>query len=414
MHAPRRALADKFATVVCGEGRCARRSRPRGLPDRAAGARDRAARCGGDRDSPGGVAAARAAEVPVVVTRSAYFGDAAIDGAVAIGRACTSEAAGGCAAPRSGRRRARRTGRPAGWCALGDTVSSSAALGASRPSSSIRGADGRQAARRRGFVGRIVDAELRALGRRGAAEARPGVSSKPPGAAACTQCRTKSSASRPSWRSRCNTIARAPRRARQSGREFDQAAERKLVRDDLACQAAERGAGGDQALDRSGAAQLVVHVQADRGARAASGRPPCAFPIPVRAASRSPRSARADAGVGRATGPARRRRPARLRAGAAPPAAGASACPRKPTSASNPATAATTSRVLPISRRTGLPGACASTCASSAGAAGTLADREALPPDAAARRAFRRTGARGRSPGRTARSPGAAGRGPAR
>lgn len=36
-------------------------------------------------DSPGGVAAARAASIPVVVTRSAYFGEATIEGAIAIG-----------------------------------------------------------------------------------------------------------------------------------------------------------------------------------------------------------------------------------------------------------------------------------------------------------------------------------------
>lgn len=36
-------------------------------------------------DSPGGVAAARAASVPVVVPRSAYFATATIDGAIAIG-----------------------------------------------------------------------------------------------------------------------------------------------------------------------------------------------------------------------------------------------------------------------------------------------------------------------------------------
>ena len=36
-------------------------------------------------DSPGGVAAARAADIPVVVTRSAYFETAAIEGAIAIG-----------------------------------------------------------------------------------------------------------------------------------------------------------------------------------------------------------------------------------------------------------------------------------------------------------------------------------------
>lgn len=36
-------------------------------------------------DSPGGVAAARAAQVPVLVTRSVYFADATLEGAVAIG-----------------------------------------------------------------------------------------------------------------------------------------------------------------------------------------------------------------------------------------------------------------------------------------------------------------------------------------
>ncbi len=36
-------------------------------------------------DSPGGVAAARAAGIPVVVTRSAYFAEATIEGAIAIG-----------------------------------------------------------------------------------------------------------------------------------------------------------------------------------------------------------------------------------------------------------------------------------------------------------------------------------------
>lgn len=36
-------------------------------------------------DSPGGVAAARAADVPVVVTRSIYFADATLEGAIAIG-----------------------------------------------------------------------------------------------------------------------------------------------------------------------------------------------------------------------------------------------------------------------------------------------------------------------------------------
>jgi hypothetical protein len=36
-------------------------------------------------DSPGGASAARAADVPVVVTRSHYFAHAPIEGAIAIG-----------------------------------------------------------------------------------------------------------------------------------------------------------------------------------------------------------------------------------------------------------------------------------------------------------------------------------------
>lgn len=71
-------------------------------------------------DSPGGVAAARAAGVPVVVTRSAYFADAPIDGAVAIGdglheRAGWRPASG--ATPREAT--SRRVGLDAlrDWCA---------------------------------------------------------------------------------------------------------------------------------------------------------------------------------------------------------------------------------------------------------------------------------------------------------
>jgi hypothetical protein len=36
-------------------------------------------------DSPGGVAAARAADIPVIVTRSAYFPNDTVEGAIAIG-----------------------------------------------------------------------------------------------------------------------------------------------------------------------------------------------------------------------------------------------------------------------------------------------------------------------------------------
>ncbi len=74
-------------------------------------------------DSPGGVAAACGAELPVVVTQSAYFARATIDGAVAIGPGLHT---------RDGWRPALRgaTGRVGlddlrAWCAERDTVSQS-------------------------------------------------------------------------------------------------------------------------------------------------------------------------------------------------------------------------------------------------------------------------------------------------
>jgi HAD superfamily hydrolase (TIGR01509 family) len=75
-------------------------------------------------DSPGGVAAARAADIPVVVTLSAYFADATIEGAVAIGPGLHD---------RRGWRPALSSSAPGparvglddieGWCAQMDTVS---------------------------------------------------------------------------------------------------------------------------------------------------------------------------------------------------------------------------------------------------------------------------------------------------
>jgi HAD superfamily hydrolase (TIGR01509 family) len=76
---------DAFAAVVCGED--VRRKKPdpevylRALKLLDIGAVEAVAL----EDSPGGVAAARAAEVPVVVTRSVYFADATVEGAIAIG-----------------------------------------------------------------------------------------------------------------------------------------------------------------------------------------------------------------------------------------------------------------------------------------------------------------------------------------
>lgn len=78
-------------------------------------------------DSPGGVAAACAADVPVIVTQSAYFANATIDGAIAIGPGLHE---------RRGWRPALRVSSSAGeppepvtlddvegWCAEMDTVS---------------------------------------------------------------------------------------------------------------------------------------------------------------------------------------------------------------------------------------------------------------------------------------------------
>ena len=85
----RRHLGDAwqghFAAVVCGEDVQRKKPDPEVyeavLRALGLGPLDTVA----IEDSPGGVAAARAANVPVVVTRSAYFADSAVDGAVAIG-----------------------------------------------------------------------------------------------------------------------------------------------------------------------------------------------------------------------------------------------------------------------------------------------------------------------------------------
>jgi HAD superfamily hydrolase (TIGR01509 family) len=77
--------ADRFAVVVGGED--VQRKKPD--PEAYRIALDRLGvgplQAVAIEDSPGGVAAARAAEIPVVVTRSVYFADATIDDAIAIG-----------------------------------------------------------------------------------------------------------------------------------------------------------------------------------------------------------------------------------------------------------------------------------------------------------------------------------------
>ena len=74
-----------FAAVVCGEDVAVKKPDPEvylialrrlGIAPLQALALE---------DSPGGVASARAADVPVLVTRSAYFGSATVEGVVAVG-----------------------------------------------------------------------------------------------------------------------------------------------------------------------------------------------------------------------------------------------------------------------------------------------------------------------------------------
>ena len=77
--------ADGFAVTVCGEDVQRKKPDPEvyleALRTLAIGPLEAVA----IEDAPGGVAAARAADVPVVVTRSAYFALAPIEGAVAVG-----------------------------------------------------------------------------------------------------------------------------------------------------------------------------------------------------------------------------------------------------------------------------------------------------------------------------------------
>ena len=113
-----------FAVLVCGEDVSRKKPDPevyvRALQELAIGPLEAVAL----EDSPGGVAAARAADIPVVVTRSVYFANAPIEGATAIGPGLHD---------RRGWRPGLRAGADdhepvglddiEGWCAQMDTVS---------------------------------------------------------------------------------------------------------------------------------------------------------------------------------------------------------------------------------------------------------------------------------------------------
>ncbi len=75
----------RFAAIVCGEDVRNKKPHPEGYESCLRQLAIEPLEAVAIEDSPGGVAAARAAHVPVVVPRSAYFSTATIDGAIAIG-----------------------------------------------------------------------------------------------------------------------------------------------------------------------------------------------------------------------------------------------------------------------------------------------------------------------------------------
>ena len=77
--------AEGFAVTVCGEDVQRKKPDPEAYLEALRALAIGPLEAVAIEDAPGGVAAARAADIPVVVTRSAYFALAPIEGAVAIG-----------------------------------------------------------------------------------------------------------------------------------------------------------------------------------------------------------------------------------------------------------------------------------------------------------------------------------------
>lgn len=97
--------ADRFAAVVCGEDVAARKPDPEAYRRALAALKLPPLATLAIEDSCAGATAARAADVPVVVTRSGYFAGDPIDGALAIGPGLHSRAGWWPAsAPRAARR----------------------------------------------------------------------------------------------------------------------------------------------------------------------------------------------------------------------------------------------------------------------------------------------------------------------
>ncbi len=79
------ALEGVFEAIVCGEDVRSKKPDPEAYLLALERLRLPALRCVAIEDSPGGVAAARAASVPVIVTRSVFFAADTVEGAIAIG-----------------------------------------------------------------------------------------------------------------------------------------------------------------------------------------------------------------------------------------------------------------------------------------------------------------------------------------
>lgn len=116
--------AEQFAVIVCGEDVQKKKPDPEVYLQALAALDIGPLEAVAMEDSPGGVAAARAADVPVVVARSAYFEGAAIEGAIAIGPGLHERRGW-----RPGLRTLGNDAEPVGlddieaWCAQMDTVS---------------------------------------------------------------------------------------------------------------------------------------------------------------------------------------------------------------------------------------------------------------------------------------------------
>ncbi len=116
---------ERFAVVVCGEDVTNKKPDPEAYLQALKSLRVGPLESVAIEDSPGGVAAARGANVPVVVTLSTYFEYATIEGAVAIGPGLHSREGWrpGLRLDANNRHTPVTLDDLQGWCAQMDTIS---------------------------------------------------------------------------------------------------------------------------------------------------------------------------------------------------------------------------------------------------------------------------------------------------